>query len=41
MVAMPGNDEDFSEKEKKKAYPSLRALARKKDEWQRRREKKK
>ena len=38
---MPGKDEEFTEKEKKKPYPSLRKLARKKDAWQERRAKKK
>jgi hypothetical protein len=35
------SEEEFPGKEKKKPYPSLRALARKKDSWQHERDKKK
>jgi hypothetical protein len=38
---MPKNEEEIPEKERKKPYPSLRKLARKKDASYARREKKK
>ncbi len=38
---MEKREEEFPEKQRKKPYPSLHKLARKKDSWHEKREKKK